>query len=468
MSSNDFAIRVSNLSKAYEIYKQPQDRLKQSIQPRLQRLMGLQPKRYFDEFWALHDVSFEVNKGETVGIIGRNGSGKSTLLQLICGTLTPTSGSVQTNGRIAALLELGSGFNPDFTGRENVYLNATVLGLSKQEIDDRFEKISAFADIGQFIEQPVKTYSSGMVVRLAFSIAINVDTQILIVDEALSVGDERFQRKCFSRIEEIKNNGATILFVSHSGNAIIELCDRAILLDAGENLAIGIPKQIVGKYQKLIYAPDDKRNQIREEIQAFSSHGQTQNPPSNMLQVITQEPGEHKRSVDNETEDFFDPNLKPVSTLFYEPHGVYIEPPEILSMAGEKVNCINRGKTYRYTYKVRFEHSATNVRFGMMIKTVTGFELGGGVSAPDIGQSISFVSSGTVAIVEFWFTCYLNPGLYYLNAGVTGAHQQEETYLHRIMDACMFRVMPITDNIATAIVNFNCSVEFNLLNNPLE
>ena len=209
--SSEIAIKVENLSKCYQIYAQPRDRLKQFVLPRLQRIAGKSPKQYFREFWALKDVSFEVKKGETVGIIGRNGSGKSTLLQMICGTLNPTGGTIQTNGRTAALLELGSGFNPEFTGRENVYLNGAVLGLTNDEIDNRFDDIASFADIGDFIEQPVKTYSSGMVVRLAFAVAVNVDPQILVVDEALSVGDELFQRKCYSRIETIKDKGATII-----------------------------------------------------------------------------------------------------------------------------------------------------------------------------------------------------------------------------------------------------------------
>ena len=199
--SSEISIKVENLSKCYQVYEQPRDRLRQFVMPRIRRMAGLKPKQYFREFWALRDVSFEVKKGETVGIIGRNGSGKSTLLQMICGTLNPSSGSITGTGRISALLELGSGFNPEFTGRENVYMNAAVLGLDKEEIDARFDGIAAFADIGDFIEQPVKTFSSGMVVRLAFSVAINVDPEILIVDEALSVGDELFQRKCFSRIE---------------------------------------------------------------------------------------------------------------------------------------------------------------------------------------------------------------------------------------------------------------------------
>ncbi len=265
--NNNIAIKVENLSKCYQIYEQPRDRLKQMILPRLQRAVGAAPKQYFREFWALKNVSFEVKKGETVGIIGRNGSGKSTLLQMICGTLNPTSGGIQTNGRIAALLELGSGFNPEFTGRENVYLNASVLGLSKEETDQRFDEIAAFAEIGNFIDQPVKTYSSGMMVRLAFAVAINIEPDILIVDEALAVGDELFQRKCFSRIESIRASGVTILFVSHSASQIVELCDRCMLMDAGEKLADGIPKPVVARYQKLLYASVEKRESLRQQIQ---------------------------------------------------------------------------------------------------------------------------------------------------------------------------------------------------------
>ncbi|MDX8377458.1 MAG: ABC transporter ATP-binding protein, partial [Mariprofundales bacterium] len=212
---SDIAIRVQNICKYYQIYSNPQDRLKQSL--------WRGRKQFYREFKALDDVSFEVKKGETVGIIGRNGSGKSTLLQIICGTLAPTSGDVEVNGRVAALLELGSGFNPEFTGRENVYMNATILGLSKKEIDARFDDIVAFADIGEFIEQPVKTYSSGMMMRLAFAVAINVKPDVLIIDEALSVGDVAFQRKCFGKIEEIRDAGATIMFVSHSEGSIVNL-----------------------------------------------------------------------------------------------------------------------------------------------------------------------------------------------------------------------------------------------------
>lgn len=466
MSSNEIAIRVANLSKCYQIYDAPRDRLKQFILPSLQRFAGKQSKQYFREFFALQDVSFDVKKGETVGIIGRNGSGKSTLLQMICGTLNPTSGTIQTNGRVAALLELGSGFNPEFTGHENVYMNASVLGLSNEEIDARFDDIAAFADIGQFIEQPVKIYSSGMMVRLAFAVAINVEPQILVVDEALSVGDELFQRKCFSRIEAIKKNGATILLVSHSGATVIELCDRALLLDSGERLDMGSPKVIVGKYQKLIYSPPEKCAEIREKIRA--SNAVRKNAESVQIAQAVQDSLDNMQATENEPEDFFDPTLKPQSILAYESAGAFIESPDILTLSSEKVNFLRRGKTYRYTYKVRFDKSAINVRFGMLVKTISGLELGGAVSAPGVGQGIPYVPSGTIAIVEFRFNCHLNPGTYFLNAGVMGSNHGIETYLHRVLDICMFKVMPYTGNTSTAIIDFNCANEIELINSSLQ
>ena len=245
--TDNIAIRVSNLSKRYEIYANPRDRLKQFVLPRLQRLTGKQPNQYFREFWALNDVSFEVKKGETVGIIGRNGSGKSTLLQMICGTLSPTSGSVETRGRIAALLELGSGFNPEFTGRENVYMNAAVLGLTKEEIDARFDDIAAFAGIGQFIEQPVKVYSSGMYIRLAFAVIAHVDADILVVDEALSVGDAVFTQKCMRFIRKFQENG-TLIFVSHDAASVQNLCRSGIWLKNGLIEQAGTAKDVSEAY----------------------------------------------------------------------------------------------------------------------------------------------------------------------------------------------------------------------------
>ncbi len=237
--SSDFAIKVENLSKCYQIYDHPKDRLKQML------VRGR--KQYFRDFWALTDVSFEIKKGETIGIIGRNGSGKSTLLQLICGTLNPTTGNVQTNGRVAALLELGSGFNPEFTGRENVYLSATLYGLTKDEIDSCFNDIAKFADIGEHIEQPVKTYSSGMYVRLAFAVIAHVQADILIVDEALAVGDAVFTQKCMRFIREFQKNGS-LLFVSHDIGSIQNLCSSAVWLDHGKINKIGSCKSVTDAY----------------------------------------------------------------------------------------------------------------------------------------------------------------------------------------------------------------------------
>ena len=246
--SDDIAIKVEGLSKCYHIYDTPRDRLKQFVMPRLQRLIGKQPQQYFREFWALKDVSFEVKKGETFGIIGRNGSGKSTLLQMICDTLSPTGGSVETRGRIAALLELGSGFNPEFSGRENVYMSCALLGLNKEEIDNRFDDIAAFADIGDFIEQPIKTYSSGMFVRLAFAVNVISSPDIMVVDEALAVGDMNFQAKCMTALTRFQQRGGTVLFVSHDVGAVKSLCRQAVYLEHGQVVHTGPAPEVAERY----------------------------------------------------------------------------------------------------------------------------------------------------------------------------------------------------------------------------
>lgn len=434
--SSDIAIKVESLSKCYHIYDKPRDRL-------MQMLMRGQ-RQYYREFWATKNVSFEIKKGETVGIVGKNGSGKSTLLQMICGTLNPTTGTVTTNGRVAALLELGSGFNPEFTGRENVYMNAAILGLSKEETDAKYQEILDFAEIGSFIEQPVKTYSSGMMVRLAFSVAINVNPQILVVDEALSVGDELFQRKCYSRIEAIKKSGATILFVSHSGAAITELCDRALLIDSGELLNQGLPKEIVGRYQRLLYAPTDLRENIREQIKA-----------SNFLEDLALSPSPGPAPKD-ELAESYDPHLKPTSTIEYESNGAHIQNTCIFDFDGKAVNNLKKRSIYRYTYQVSFNKTVTNVRFGMLIKTTSGIELGGAHTANTLQNSIPLIEKGRTYKVDFLFECNLNPGTYFMNAGVTGSVDGTDTYLHRLLDAQIFRVLPDPDHLGTAIIDFGC------------
>jgi lipopolysaccharide transport system ATP-binding protein len=277
MSSEENVIEVRNLSKRYEIYKTPRDRLKQLVLPRLHRtanqigsaLHVAKPKpspHYFREFWALRDVSFQVRRGETIGVIGRNGSGKSTLLQILAGTLAPTNGEVSVNGRVAALLELGSGFNPEFSGRDNVYLNGRILGLSQREIEARYDQIVEFADIGEFIEQPVMTYSSGMFVRLAFAVQAHIDASIIIIDEALAVGDVFFRKKCYTRLEQLRSSGAAILLVSHSMPDIEQYCERAVLLDHGTCRFIGASGEAAKHYYLLHQA--DSRAAIGEKAQA--------------------------------------------------------------------------------------------------------------------------------------------------------------------------------------------------------
>lgn len=439
---SEIAIQVRNVSKRFQIYDSPRARL----------LQVFRKKRCYTEFVALDDVSFVVNKGETVGIVGRNGSGKSTLLQMICGTLTPTEGEVSTHGRIAALLELGSGFNPEFSGRENVYMNASVLGLSHAETSARFASIEAFAEIGDFIDRPVKSYSSGMMVRLAFAVAINVDPQILIVDEALAVGDELFQRKCFARIESIKSQGATILFVSHASDTVVALCDRAILLDGGQKVAEGTPKGIVGKYQRMLNASPAKAKEMREQMMAgsveFTSVAEVDAPALDANSGLAS--------------DYFDPHLLSKAVLSYEARGAVIANPGLLNARRQKVNCLKAGETYLYTYQVAFEQDASHVRFGMLIKTTTGVELGGGTSAKRITEGIEFVAAGSVLTVEYSFVCRLNEGLYFLNAGVSGDCGEGFRHLHRVVDALCFRVNSEHTQYGVGVVDFSCAPEWSL------
>jgi lipopolysaccharide transport system ATP-binding protein len=251
MSSSP-VVQIHQVSKHYQIYKAPKDRLRQTINFRISRKLGLPAKQYFHSFFALQDVSFSVGRGERVGIIGKNGSGKSTLLQILCGTLTPTGGAVEVMGRVAALLELGSGFNAEFSGRENIYINASVLGLRRSEIDERLDRIIEFADIGEFIDQPVKTYSSGMFVRLAFSVIAHVDADLLIIDEALAVGDAFFNQKCMRFLDDFSKHG-TIILVTHDTSAVTSFCTRAIWLDHGRLVADGDTKAVSEKYLASIY-----------------------------------------------------------------------------------------------------------------------------------------------------------------------------------------------------------------------
>ena len=450
MSSSSIAIQVENLSKCYNIYNRPQDRLKQSIIPRLQQLAGRSPRRYFHEFWALRDVNFDVREGETIGIIGRNGSGKSTLLQLICGTLTPTSGAVTTHGRIAALLELGSGFNPEFSGRENVYLNGAILGLSKGEIDSRFDTIAGFADIGDFIEQPVKMYSSGMMLRLAFAVQAMVEPDILIVDEALAVGDEKFQRKCFARLEELKKNGTSILFVSHSSSQILELCDKAILLEHGERLMFAQPSRVINAYQKLIYAPLVQQAILVSEYKVsdqLSGHAVIDRLESNTVFSSSEVDSSVEqamaipfaRTQEEHAANLFDPALIPNSTVVYPAQGAKIDSFRILDAERRSVNLLSFGQNYRFEVSGKFLTDRENIYFGLHIRTVSGLIVTG-QRYPEEGKFFEKVHAGEYFSITYGFMMNLSPDTYFSGGGIWAL--DEPQCLHRILDAIMFRILP--------------------------
>lgn len=445
---SESAVIVSNLSKSFPVYEKPHHRLLQMLSPASKK------KAWFREFHALKDINFEVKRGETFGIVGRNGSGKSTLLQLICGTLFPSHGGIQVNGRIAALLELGAGFNPDFTGRENVYLNGSVLGLSKDEIDSRFEAIVAFADIGEFIEQPVKSYSSGMYVRLAFSVAINVSPDLLIVDEALAVGDEAFQRKCFARIQRLRDEGSTILFVSHSAGIVTELCDRAVLLDQGEVIALGGPKAVVSKYHKLIYSPADAVAKLREEMkqQMYSDVPGIDKFVSEADRVDSKLVVSAKKDAEHKEEAYYDEGMVPQSTISYSSNGVSITKTQLETLDGRRVNVLQEGEQYNFVYTAEFLEPAERVRFGMMIRTTSGLELGGAVSSTT-QDAIEAVEKGTRVKAVFPFVCQLMPAMYFLNAGVLADVDGQEQFLDRKIDVGMFRVLPNPARLSTGLTD---------------
>ncbi len=273
--ASDWAIEAEGLSKMYRLYGNRRDRLRQAAISPFYNLLASEPPKYYKPFWALRDVGFKVRRGETVGVVGRNGSGKSTLLQIICGTLNHTEGSIKTNGRIAALLELGSGFNPEFTGRENVYVNGALLGLKKKQIDERIDEIIEFAEIGEFFDQPIKTYSSGMYVRLAFSVITHVDADILVIDEALSVGDALFTQKCMRFLRGFQKRG-TVFFVSHDAGAVSALCDSALFLKEGRLIDAGPTDDVLKSYLASLYEDSQKIDGVKERDETAPSAGPPQ------------------------------------------------------------------------------------------------------------------------------------------------------------------------------------------------
>ena len=452
--SSDIAIQVQGVSKHYQIYEHPRDRLKQFFVPRLQAVFRKPPSQFYRNFTALNNVSFTIKRGQTVGIIGRNGSGKSTLLQIICGTLAPSSGSVQVNGRIAALLELGSGFNPEFSGRENVFLNGAILGLSREQMERRFDEIAAFADIGDFLEQPVKNYSSGMQMRLAFAVSVCVEPDILVVDEALAVGDEAFQRKCFARIENIRDAGGTVLFVNHGAQAVIQLSDQAILLDKGEVICAGRPKFVVNQYQRLVNASAESLPDLRAQI--LNAHDAASDGASGSDKASTVVAGHAVEFRErNEVTESFDPNLVAADITRLEERGARVSDVQITTLHGIKVNMLQMGKRYRLSYRVDFTCDAQQVGVGFGIRTVSGLMVSGATTSLVKKMRLDQVKQGQGKQVYFEFTCGLLPGTYFVQCGVRGEVDNQLLYLNRVFDVYGFKVLPEEDSILTGHFDMN-------------
>ncbi|MFM8898674.1 MAG: ABC transporter ATP-binding protein [Burkholderiales bacterium] len=427
--SSEIAIKVENLSKCYQIYDQPRDRLKQFVLPRLRRLVGLSPKQYYREFWALKDVSFEVKKGETVGIIGRNGSGKSTLLQMICGTLSPSYGSITTHGRIAALLELGSGFNPEFTGRENVYMNASVLGLTKDEIDARFDEIAAFADIGEFIEQPVKTYSSGMMVRLAFAVIAHVDADILVVDEALAVGDAFFTQKCMRFLREFMKNG-TVLFVSHDTAAVKNFCSFAVWLEQGAVVQEGVPKDVCELYLQAFY-----------EAQQGDSASAIAAVPFRPQRIATERQDQRRQFINcsnlrNDLKVFqFDPG-----SASFGKGGAQIVNVEFLDANGASLAWVVGGEEVTLRVLGTVSEPLEAPIIGFVVKDRLGQTLFGENTYLSFADEALTYAKGDEIQADFRFAMPILPvGEYSINAAIASGTQEQHVQHHWMHDAVLFK-----------------------------
>lgn len=404
--SLDFAVRAHNLGKCYQIYDQPLDRLKQSL--------WRARRQFYREFWALKECSFEIMKGETVGIIGSNGSGKSTLLQIICGTLNPTEGELEVSGQIAALLELGAGFNPEFTGRENVYMSAAIMGISRSEIEARYDEIAAFAGIGSFIEQPVKMYSSGMYVRLAFAVAVNVSPDILAVDEALAVGDARFQQKCMAKIRKFCQTG-TVIFVSHDTAAVMELCSRAIWIEAGRIRMDGPPKYVVEKYLQFMY----------EGNSSFEA-------------PVLKSGGDFQR-------DFDTGGFTPVGDDIrqFGDRRVTIEAVRLVSQ-GSRSDIAYSGQACEIGMALHAHGDIVNPIVGFIIKDRLGREILGD-NTHLIGMELPPLSRGCRYVVTFQMDAWPNliEGEYSLNVAIADGALHDHLQCHYLHDAMIFKSVPV-------------------------
>ena len=409
---SDFAIRVQDVTKLYKLYDKPSDRFKESL--------GLSKKIKYREHYALHNLNFDVQKGECVGIIGTNGAGKSTILKIITGVLNPTSGNVEINGRISALLELGAGFNMEYTGLENIYLNGTMIGFSRSEIDQKLDDILSFADIGDFIHQPVKTYSSGMFARLAFAVAINIDPEILIVDEALSVGDVFFQAKCYKKFEDFKQQGKTILFVSHDLGSISKYCDRVVLLNKGQKLAEGKPKEMVDMYKKVLVGQLDL-DHVEEEQENMAKS-------PNIEQILNKksEDGTWKRQLTNNQ-----------NAIEYGDKKAEIVDYAILDDQGNITNSVEKGKDFYIRMKVRMNEPIQLPIFAYSIKDSKGTEITG---TNTMYEKTNF-EVGKIMDVTFRQKMSLQGGEYLLSLGCTSFEADDFVVYHRLYDVCNIAVV---------------------------
>ena len=406
----DTTIQVDHISKVYRLYSKPRDRIKEAF--------SLTRKTYYREHYALRDVSFSVGRGETVGIIGTNGAGKSTILKIITGVLNPTEGNVTVNGRISALLELGAGFNGEYTGIENIYLNGTMIGFSREEIDRKLNDILAFADIGDFVYQPVKTYSSGMFVRLAFAVAINIDPEILIVDEALSVGDAFFQVKCYHKFMEFKRQGKTILFVSHDLGSIQKYCDRVVLLDRGVKVAEGAPKDMIDLYKKVM-AGQEEAQAPEERTDPASVTARGAEPQDGRLWRHKMEENPNQSSYGNGAATILD----------------YC----VMDAERRITNVLSAGEPYTVRMKVQFHRKLSEPVFAVTIRDKQGTEICGTNTMYedfDTGE----VNDGDVRVVSFTQQMDLRGNEYLLCLGCTGFKDGDFEVFHRLYDACLIRV----------------------------
>lgn len=437
---SDAVIEVRALSKCYEVYAQPRDRLRQMIMPWLRRLFGLGERRYFREFWALKDVSFSVKRGETVAIVGQNGSGKSTLLQLVCGTLSPSAGDIRIAGRIAALLELGAGFNTEFSGRENIFLSGLLYGISKEELVKRYDSIVAFSEIGDFIDQPVKTYSSGMYVRLAFSIAAHVDADVLVVDEALSVGDVRFTQKCMRFLREFQKTG-TLLFVSHDTSAVVGLCSRAVWLDRGVLRMDGPAKETVETYLATQHALDRDVRGESVEIKEIAPKPERAIPTPTVRALDTLDPRRTKvidARILGRLEFFeFDPDR---AAAEFGTGGAKIIDAQFLDEDGSLLSISYGGELVQLQIRAMIFQVLDNLIFGFYFKDRLGQRLFGDNTYQTYAEQMVNAAPGDTFSAVFRFRMpILSVGSYSIDLAIASGTQDNHTQQHWLHDALEVR-----------------------------